>query len=183
MISVETNFSKWHHFSSVVLTPPSSPTTHDRVQFLSCISLKHLHEILEVVHDVSNLFAVTIKTLDWYCLIKSVCHIKSAWLLVTFQFSPHQSQLINVFLEILHHTISVHLFSATTAEIDLWIACIAIIKNFLVEITRCVSSERVVEFNHKNVFRISQLFGVFFPSKLRALTQTSHQARIGKWLA
>ena len=37
VISAETNFSKWHHFSSVVLTPPSSPRTHDRVQFLSCI--------------------------------------------------------------------------------------------------------------------------------------------------
>ena len=34
---------------------PSSPSTHDQVQFLSCISLRHLHEMLEAVPELSNL--------------------------------------------------------------------------------------------------------------------------------
>ena len=34
---------------------PSSPSTHDQVQFLSRISLRHLHEMLDAVPEVSNL--------------------------------------------------------------------------------------------------------------------------------
>ena len=34
---------------------PSSPSTHDQVQFLCCISLRRLHEMLEAVPESSNL--------------------------------------------------------------------------------------------------------------------------------
>ena len=63
---------------------PSSPSTHDQVQFLSCISLRHHHEMLEAVPELSNLLvlhvpnslsslfrvAVTIKIVDGHRLIK-----------------------------------------------------------------------------------------------------------------
>ena len=128
MISAQTNFSKWHHFSSVVLAldrtirrsprypslgncsqpmhsvEPSSPSTHDQVQFLSYISLRHLHEMLEAVSELSNLLTHH-QNRGLTSFDQSVRHIKSAWLLVTLQLRPDQAQPINVTLETLHHVI------------------------------------------------------------------------------
>ena len=83
---------------------PSSPPTHDQVQFLSCISLRRLHEMLEAVPELSNLLVLHAQ--DSFSMTpfdQSVCHIKSAWLLVTLELCTDQTQPIRKFLETLHH--------------------------------------------------------------------------------
>ena len=73
MVSAQKFFSKWHHFCNVVLAwcpslgncsqpmhniEPSSRSKHDQVQFLSCISLIWLLEMLQTVPELSNLLVL-----------------------------------------------------------------------------------------------------------------------------
>ena len=109
------------HMHSVV---PSSPSTHDPVQVLSCISLRRLLEMPEPVPELSNFLVLHAPSSDSILLAlhhdqncgltpldQSTCHTKSAWLLVTFQFWQHQCQPIYVILETVHHIIILATFS------------------------------------------------------------------------
>ena len=115
---------KWHNLLSIILDPdrtilrspsslplkvvynpctvslPSSPSTHDLIQLLSCFSLRRLlencptlslnYQTLHAPNSLSSLLALQSRSEP--PLDQSICPIKSVWLLVTFQFSLHQTQ-------------------------------------------------------------------------------------------
>ena len=62
--------------------------------------------VLHAPNSLSSLSELQSPSNSWVDTVdQSVCHIKSAWLLVTLQLYPGQAQPINKILKTLHHII------------------------------------------------------------------------------
>ena len=175
---------------------PSSPSTRDPVQLLSCISLWRLLEMPEAVPELSNsLFLHTASSLSSLLALQSQSGlwIDSVW----SKHLPHQECSAPGHIWILpsriptdrcnignsaSHNHPGHLFLlATTAKLDPWIESVATIIEIFGPPSVSVANAWI-KLNHRNVLRILHLFGVFSVRTL-ALTQISHDARNGQCVA
>ena len=86
---------------------------------------------------------------------RSIWHIKSAWLLVTFQFCLHQSlSIVEILQNSATHDLPGHLFSLPQQKID---------RNHhrCFRTTRRFCCKHRIKLNRRNVLQIHHLFGVF----------------------
>ena len=195
MVSSQAHFSNWHNFSSVVLAPgrtirrspgflhlgncvqpmhsadPSSPSAQVQVQFLFCISLRRLHEMLEAVSESSNslvLHAPSSFSSLW--ALQSQSHL---WIdTVGSKRLPHQECLIPGHTSTLpqpnttgqynsgnsaSHNRPRHLSSLPQQQKlihEVNTSQPSSLSFFFVGITRRVFYERVIKLNDRNMFRV-----------------------------
>ena len=108
---------------------PSSPPKHDQFQLLSCTSLRRLLEMPKAVTEspIRSFSSPQAPLRDiWRCshdrscgltpFDQSVCHIKSAWLLVTLQLCLNQTQPIEKILGTQNHIIVLPTFFSLSQQ-------------------------------------------------------------------
>ena len=154
----------------------SNSSTHDQVQYLFCILMRRLLEMLTTVPELSNVRTFWRrnhnKIRGLALLDQNICNIKSTWLLVTFQL-PCRDPTCRCSFE---NSVSNNRPGHNSQDWSVYRITRNHHRNFPVGITRNVGCKRVVELNCKNVLCVLPTVSSL-PSGLLALMQTSQQER------
>ena len=189
MVSSKADLSEWHNFTSVVLASkstlencwrpmhcagPSSSLAHVQVQFLFSISIKRLPKKARSCPWIVKFARSPCTRLPFGSFGRrnhnkirglapsdqSICHIKSTWLLVTFQLCLDEAQPVNIVMKTPYHIIILATLSPYHNIKD-W-SVYRVNRNhhrdFPVGISRSAGCKRVVELNYRNVLCVCQLF-------------------------